>query len=339
MKFSVLVVTYNSDLPKILLTIKSVLRQKFEDFEIIVTDDGSKENHFEEIRRYFEENHFSNYQLVGHEKNQGTVKNLISGLKHATGKYVRDFGAGDAFYNEETMAQIYEFMEKYQYEGCFGLLQGFRFNEKGGLEKRDYYHPFDIKAYLEEGREERIVKNLVLYSDNVSGAATCYRREFYLEYLEKIQEEVVYEEDIFQVLAAVEGRPLHLFDGYMIWYEIGEGVSTKKRSRFEELLRQDVERFYDMLYRKYGENKYVRKRKQLRVFYKIRNLYVRTLARIFVNPDAVRYLFSYLLQRRQGCHLPMWKTKGFLDDPEFYRSVQVVGAGNENPGIRKQGMK
>lgn len=320
MKFSVLVVTYNSDLSKILLTLKSVLRQKFEDFEIIVTDDGSAENHFEELRRYFEENHFSNYQLVGHEKNQGTVKNLISGLKHATGKYVRDFGAGDTFYCEDTMAEIYEFMEKNQYEGCFGLLQGFCFNEKGQMEKRDYYHPFDIKAYRKKGTEKRILKNLVLYSDNVSGAATCYRREFYLEYLERIQDEVVYEEDIFQVLAAAEGRQLHLFDRYMVWYEIGEGVSTKKRSKFEELLRQDVERFYNMLYQKYGENKYIRKRKQLGVFYKIRNLYVRTLLRFFINPDAIRYLCSSMIQRKQGCHQPAVQTKGFLDEPEFYRA-------------------
>lgn len=321
MKFSAVVVTYNPDLYKVLFTLETIIRQNFDDFEIVISDDGSAENHFKEIEAFFAEKQFKRYKLVANAINQGTVKNLISGLKQAEGKYVRDFGPGDGFYAEDTMQKIYDFMEATQYEACFGLIRGYHGKTDGNVEMKEYYHPFDIEAYRMQGGQQRILKNLVLYSDNVSGAATCYRREYYLEYLEKIQDYVVYEEDIFQVLAAMEGRGLHLFDDYMVWYEIGEGASTQKHSRFEELLRQDVERFYDRLYQQFGQHKYVKKRAQLSGFYKIKNLYLRTLLRVVVNPDAVRYLCSSMIQRRKGAHLPKTETRGFLDDSEFLKAI------------------
>lgn len=321
MKFSVLVVTYNSEIEKVLLTLESILRQRFKDFEIVISDDGSEENHFKEIEEYFKKKGFINYKLIANETNQGTVKNLIVGLQHATGKYVRDFGPGDAFFAEDTMQHLYDFMEGNQYEGCFGLIRAYSLNPSREVEVKGYYHPFDIEAYRTKESDKRILKNLALYSDNVSGAATCYRREFYLEYLEKIKDYVVYEEDIFQVLAAAEGRRLHLFDEYMVWYEVGDGVSTKKHTKFEELLRQDVERFYNMLYERYGDNKYIRKRKQLSVFYKIKNLYIRTILRFFVNPDAIPYLCSSMLQRKRGAHTREIEVKGFLEQPEFWKAI------------------
>ena len=114
---------------------------------------------------------------------------------------------------------------------------------------------------------------------------------------------------------------MHLFDEYIVWYEVGDGVSTKKRTKFEELLRQDVERFYNMLYERYGDNKYIRKRKQLSVFYKIKNLYIRTILRFFVNPHAILYLCSSMLQRKRGAHTRETEVKGFLEQPEFWKAI------------------
>ena len=116
MKFTVLIVTYHPDWKKLLVTLDSVMAQTFKDYEIVVSDDGSEENCFDKIEAYFTAHQFANYTLIPHEKNQGTVKNLIDGLAKAKGKYVRDFGPGDAFYNEHTLQQVYDFMEENQYE-------------------------------------------------------------------------------------------------------------------------------------------------------------------------------------------------------------------------------
>lgn len=315
MKFSVIVLTYESDLQKLFFTLEAVLEQEFDSYEIIVADDGSKENHEEEIRSYFANKQFTNYKLVMNEKNQGTVKNLISALAVAEGKYVRDFGCGDIFYSRQTMRKIYDFMEEKQCEACFGLMRGFVRKQDGSIEKKDFCHPFDMKAYRTPGNEDRILKNLILYTDHISGAVTCYRREYYLEYLKRIQDVVVYEEDIFQVLASLEGRGLKYLDEYIVWYEMGEGVSTKKRSKFQELLQQDVERFYTGLFETYGDQKYIKKRKHLMGLYRIRNIYVRTALRMFINPDAARYFASSMIQRKQGAHVPKRKVEpGFLDE-------------------------
>lgn len=322
MKFSVIVVMYQPKLQKVLLTLQSILQQEFEDFEIVISDDGSEENYFQEIEAFLQQNHFSNYKLVANKKNQGTVKNLLSALEHASGTYVRDFGPGDAFYDEHSLQKIYDFMEKKQLQACFGLMRGYRMTEENTMEYGNFYHPFDIEAYRKTGNRNRILKNLILYSDNVSGACTCYSREFYVKYLKKIEKYVTYEEDLFQVLSSLEGSFLQMMDEYIVWYEMDDGVSTKKHSKFEELLRQDVERFHEFLYQEHGDNKYVKKRKRLSKFYRIKNLYLRTLLRIFVNPDAVRYLLSSMIQRKKGAHTPEKKGKGLLEQVEFWDLIK-----------------
>ena len=258
MKFTVLIVTYHPDWKKLLVTLDSVMAQTFKDYEIVVSDDGSEENCFDKIEAYFAAHQFANYTLIPHEKNQGTVKNLIDGLAKAKGKYVRDFGPGDAFYNEHTLQQVYDFMEENQYESCFGLMRGYCRREDGGVDYVEFPHPFDLSPY-KNWNEDKIVKNLVLYRDNASGACTCYTVDYYMTYLKKIEGTVIYAEDIFQMMAGLDGRPMHFFPDYLVWYEADTGVSTKKKSSFSELLAQDVDRFYAMIQVQYSDNPYVKK--------------------------------------------------------------------------------
>ena len=320
MKFTVLVISYNSKLSQLYLTLQSVLWQRFDDFELVIADDGSSENHFAELEKFFQKNQFTHYKLIANHENRGTVQNILSGLRHTEGKYVKLISAGDALYDENTLQKIWDFMEKEQCEGCFGLLQGYQWEEEKRIRKVGYFHPLDIKAYRSRDHR-RIVKNLVLYSDNVCGAAICYKTGFALEYMERIQAQVLYEEDIFQVLAAVEGRELRLFDAYMIWYEIGTGMSTKKNSGFETRMRRDEESFYKELYRQYGEHPNVKKRFRLMKFYKIHNLYLRTFFRFFANPDSLRYVLVSMVQRKRGAHKQKTDTAGFLEQEDFLEKL------------------
>lgn len=320
MKFTVLVITYNSDWKKLRLTLESVVRQKMEDYEVVVADDASKENHFDKIRQFFCAHGFENYQLVGNETNHGTVKNLLSGLAVTSGKYVKFIGAGDALYEEETLQKVYDFMEENRYECCFGLMQGFQMKNADSVTKLTFCHPFDMDAYR-QNKQDKIIRNLVLYSDNTCGASICYRTDFAIAYMNRIQADVVYEEDIFQVLSALEGRQVQLFDDYMVWYEVSAGVSAKGHSRFAELLQQDVARFYKRLYEQYGDNRYVKKRYKLRKVYKINNLYLRTLLRFFVNPGALGYVVNTMMQRRRKVHGSKSQTAGFLDREAFLQSL------------------
>lgn len=304
--------TYQPQIEKVLFTLNSVLEQSFDDYEIVISDDGSKENHFAEIEAYFAKRNFTKYVMLPHEENVGTVKNLIHGLEKCSGKYVRDFGPGDAFYSEDTLERVYHFMEDNQYEACFGLMRGYSRKENGEFEYHTFPHPFDIEAY-QMGKRERVKKNLVLYRDNASGAVTCYKKDYYLEYLKKLEGTVKYVEDIFQILAAVEGRQMQYFDDYIVWYEMKAGVSTQKKSKFQEALDCDVEAFFEMLYERYPNDPDVKRQHSLLPFYKIKNMYLRSLCRFFRNPDMLCYLMRHYLQKKKGIYGKNDSPNSFLD--------------------------
>lgn len=315
MKFTVLVITYHAHWEKLRRTLSSILKQSLKEFEIVIADDGSGDFPKQQVQDFFDEKAFLRYRLVLNRENQGTVRNLLSGLAVSEGRYVKFISAGDLLYKEDTLQQIYDFMESKQSLACHGLLQGYCFSQ-GALKKIEFCHPFDLEAYR-RGDKDRITKNLVLYSDNVCGAAITYERNFAIEYMNKIKDEVTYMEDIFQVLAALEGRPVDFLDAYVVWYEVGEGISTKKKSSFEERMRQDVKQFYDKLYQNFSANVYVKKRHRLEWVYRIKNLYLRTLLRFFVNPDALRYFINAKRQQFAGVHRLEQSPKGFLDRGDF----------------------
>lgn len=296
--FSVLLVTYNSELNDIFKTLTSIINQEFEHFEIVLSDDGSEDNKFREIEEFMKKYKFTNYKMIGHEKNQGTVKNLISGLENCSGKYVRDFGPGDMFYTKDSLKRLYEFMEKKQCDSCFCRVQGYT-EKNGTLVRKQYIHPFDINVYKKR-KKDLILKNLILYSDNVSGASTSYKTAYYLSYLNKISECVVYEEDIFQVYAALEGNNFEFLDECLIWYEISEGISTNKNSPFKKKIALDVENFFELMNLKFCENKYVKKRMKLSKLYKIDNLYLRTIVRFLYDPYAIIYLIRHYFSTLKG---------------------------------------
>ena len=320
MRFSIILLTYNSDMQDIKLTLKSVLTQKFNDYEIVVSDDGSKDNHFDEIVDYFKENNFDRYIMVPHEENQGTVKNIISALEHCSGEYIRDFGTGDLFYDENSLALLDRFLKKNPCDTCFGLIKSYNLVD-GELKKGEFCHPFDIQAYRKKNSSERIKKNLVLYGDNICGASFVNKREVYLDYLIKISKYVKYEEDIFTVMAALDGKDIRLFDRYLVWYEYDMGVSSGGNSKFAELLRQDVDSFFKMLFEKYPDNKYVKKRKRVNPFFSIKNLYLRTALRMMINPGALFYVIISFIERALGMHKDKKSKDGFMDDREFRENI------------------
>ncbi len=322
MKISVLVLSYNSDIDKLYLTLKSIIKQKIDDFEIVVSDDGSKDNHEQELAEYFKQNDFSNYKLVMNEQNRGTVQNILSGLKACEGEYVKPISSGDCLYAEDTLTRLYDFMKADSLDYCHGLIRGYHRLEDGSIQYIPYSHPFDIEAYRKRDMD-KITRNLVLYSDNTCGAGICYEKKFFIHYMNLISEVVKYEEDIFQVVAAVENRKVALFDDYIVWYEIGLGVSTNKKSKIYDLLAKDVDGLYRKLYDWHPENKYVKKRYKMLPLYNIKNLYVRTMLRFFVNPDAIRYLFSSYYQRFTGKHMNKAAAPGFLDQEAFLANAEA----------------
>lgn len=121
---SVICLAYNADINKLLTTLKSIIYQENCNFEVIVADDGSKNNYRELIEKYFRKNNFVNYKLVLNTKlntkNHGTVENLISGLDVASGKYVKQISPGDYLFDQYTLSKVFDFAEKISANLLFG---------------------------------------------------------------------------------------------------------------------------------------------------------------------------------------------------------------------------
>ena len=300
-KFTILVVTYNSDWIDIKRTLDSAFLQDFKDFDVVIADDGSEENHREALVEYFKEKNFDNYSLVLNEENQGTVKNLISGLEAAKGRYVRDFGPGDLFYNSKSLARVYTHLQKTNSKGCFGLMRGYYEDDTKKLKTCRYAFPFDINAYRHNKRK-RIKKNLVVFTDNIVGAVMCYERDFYLHYLEKISPYVKYLEDIFPAVAVLDGAYFTLFDDYLIWYECSGGVSTSGNKRFRQLLFKDRDRLNAYICKEYKDDDLVRLRRKLNKEYRIDSPYKRVLAMSLKAPSVLVWAFRHYIQVLTGAY-------------------------------------
>lgn len=111
----------------------SILNQKNVNFEVIVSDDGSKENYFVEVIKYFEENGFRDYSIVQHPKNVGTVKNVFNALNIANSKYVKGISPGDALVSADTIRSWVDFLDKSGRHWSFGDAPYYRRSENNEL--------------------------------------------------------------------------------------------------------------------------------------------------------------------------------------------------------------
>lgn len=111
---SVVVCTYKPVWEKLRLTLKSVLMQEDCNYHIVVTDDGSKENHFDKVRAYFTQHNFSNYELVASPQNQGTTKNVLQGVYACAGEFVKPLSPGDFLHGKQVLRKWVDFMRSRQ---------------------------------------------------------------------------------------------------------------------------------------------------------------------------------------------------------------------------------
>ena len=98
---TVIVVTYNSSWEKLRRTLNSILYQKKVKIELIIADDGSKNNWFRETTEYI--GNSIKVLLLPSEQNMGTVKNIYRAALKASAPYIKTISPGDYFYSEYTV--------------------------------------------------------------------------------------------------------------------------------------------------------------------------------------------------------------------------------------------
>lgn len=103
---SVIIPTYNRAL-LLNRTIKSVLNQTFQDFELIVVDDGSIDDTKELISKFMRKD--SRVRYIWQENSGGPAEPINTGIKNSNGEYITILGSDDEILPEKFEKQIKKF--------------------------------------------------------------------------------------------------------------------------------------------------------------------------------------------------------------------------------------
>lgn len=236
-KITVLVVSFNPQLEQIKKTVKSVILQKDVDVEIIVTDDGSAENYFEEIGDVFKYYNYKNFKLLGADKNSGTCKNIVKGLLKATGKYVKTIAPGDYFHNEYVLKNWRDFMEEKKIDVSFGNSIYYYMGDDEPRPMKVLENPQLCEIYnLDNFSGKYAVLDYLFLKDVPNGACFFAVKDVLLDYMSAIEGKIVYAEDMVYRKMLADGIKIIHFDEFVILYEFGTGISTSSDNKWDEII-------------------------------------------------------------------------------------------------------
>lgn len=316
---SVIVLTYNSAFDDIKQTILSILKQKDINFEIILADDGSKENHFEKVKKIFDEFSFMKYQFIGNDKNCGTCKNLYNAIELAKGEYIKPISPQDFLYNEKTLYDWYKFMKEKNVQVSFGNAVYYtRENSIMSIIQRESTQPTQKKLYKINNYEKRkiLIDNLIL-NDCILGAAYLCDRILLKKYLKEIIGHIRLCEDFSYRVMLLDDINIFLYDVPVIYYCYGTGISSKKKFDGKSILSDDEIAFRNYISKKIYDNKF--KMKIIKFLnYNFNNRYINRIMSFFYFPKAMKLLLESKIWKKNG------KVKTIIDrDYEFLKSIGV----------------
>ena len=133
-EISIIVPVYNVE-QYLSRCIDSILQQSFEDYEIILVNDGSKDNSGQICNDYVQKD--SRIKIINQE-NAGLAISRRNGFRKSNGKYIM-FVDSDDWIDKDTLKDMYKRAEENESE--IVCMQFRRVNEKG--RKKDYGFKFD----------------------------------------------------------------------------------------------------------------------------------------------------------------------------------------------------
>lgn len=123
---SVIIPAYNAS-QYLAETLESVLQQTFANFEIIVVDDGSKDNTTDIVRSFSQQD--SRVKLVS-QKNQGVSVARNTGIKNAQGELIAFLDADDLWYPHKLELHVQHFNSNPSLGMSFGRVEFMSFDGK-----------------------------------------------------------------------------------------------------------------------------------------------------------------------------------------------------------------
>lgn len=208
-KVTIIIPVYNSE-KYIGRCIDSVLNQTFQDFKIILINDGSKDNSLKILNEYKEK--YPNKIEVIDQKNMGVAKTRDKGVQLANSKYVM-FIDNDDFIDKDYIETFYNKAEKGKYDIVIGGYK--RPNSKGKIIRKVKVVPNNFFKYVIMAPWSKI-----------------YNREFILKNGLKFLSYKMGEDVYFNLKAVISTKKIGYVDycGYNWFFNENSVSNTTQRS-------------------------------------------------------------------------------------------------------------
>lgn len=319
-QITVIIASYNPNIIKLKRTIYSVVKQKNINLQLIITDDGSKNNLFYETEQFLKELNFNNYQLISDEANNGTVKNIYKALKYVKGKYIKLLSPGDYLYSPDTLSKWFRYLTNNNYDLSFGDAVYYCEENNRMHYVKDVTHPAILRIYKTKNNNNIIRKYYVGFEDITLGAATLCRTICMIRYMEEIVGKVIYAEDgIYRIMHA-DG----IVQGYcnfpVIWYEADTGISRGQFNKWKARLMNDYIATDKIIINRKAKDKL--EHRMQRVLKQRRGSFRRKLYKLVNFPDVILYKADRIINDKH--HVTMQAA----EDSFFYEALNYINKHN-----------
>lgn len=188
---SIVVLTYNSG-RFVLETLNSILSQDYPRIELLVSDDGSKDNTCEIVENWIHENskQFERCNLIKSFSNRGTCSNYNQGVFNSHGDYIKTIDGDDTFNSSHAISDYVEFVKDTNHEICIADVKVFTDEDDdiSSLEERYDYFFTCVKESLTE-QKRRIVRESALPDPGLFFTRELYNKVAGFDEKYKLQEE------------------------------------------------------------------------------------------------------------------------------------------------------
>ena len=121
-KISILMPTYN-DCDTICETLDSLINQTYDNWELVIIDDGSKDDTKLIVEEYKKNNDTNNKIKYIYQKNQDQLLAIINGLKHISGDYIYILHSDDLLFDNNTLMRAALYLDTHpDIDGIIGDL-------------------------------------------------------------------------------------------------------------------------------------------------------------------------------------------------------------------------
>lgn len=251
-KVSIIVPAYNAE-QYIEKCLKSLIRQTYENIEIILVDDGSADA-TGDICDFYQQC-YEKIIKVEHCSHEGVSSGRLAGIRKATGEYVVFVDADDWVENDYILSMVF-YMEGADIVAA-GISRGFSDDKEGSIFE---YNSISAGKYVTDDEREKLYEKMLYYKAPYRFGVLPYmcnkmfRKDYMQPLLEKVDKRIYDGEDaavIYQYLLLA--REIVLTDECKYHYIIHGGSASLKDSRDAYL---NASYLYQELYACFIKNEY-----------------------------------------------------------------------------------